>query len=74
MKRRRAWVAAMPVGAAAASCVTTRLDAAWSNPEFAGAKLSDRVLLIGLTRDETLRRRHEDEVAARFAERKPAAA
>jgi hypothetical protein len=50
----------------AAGCATTRLDTQWSNPEFAGRKVSGKMLVVGVSRDETLRRLYEDELASQL--------
>jgi hypothetical protein len=47
-------------------CATTRLDTQWSNPEFAGRKITGKTLVVGVSRDETLRRLYEDELAAQL--------
>lgn len=60
---------AMVAALVLASCATTRLDTQWSNPEFAGRKLSGKMLVVGVSRDETLRRLYEDELAAQLTAR-----
>lgn len=52
-----------------AGCAATRLDAQWSNPEFAGAAVSGRVFVVGVTRDDTSRRLYEDAMAAQLVGR-----
>ena len=52
-----------------AGCATTKVDVLWSNPEFATRKMEGKVLVVGLTRDQTMRRVYEDELAAQFAAR-----
>jgi hypothetical protein len=68
----RQWLAAFAAMVCAlilASCATTRLDTQWSNPEFAGRKMSGKILVVGVSRDETLRRLYEDELAAQLTTR-----
>lgn len=52
-----------------ASCASTRLEGTWSNPEAKPARIAGRVLVVGLTRDDTLRRQYEDELVSRLTER-----
>lgn len=63
------WLTAMLIALALANCATTRLDTQWSNPEFAGRKMSGKMLVVGVSRDETLRRLYEDELAAQLSAR-----
>lgn len=51
------------------SCVSTHLDSQWINPEFSGRKTTEKVMVVGITKDETLRRRYEDEIAAQLGSR-----
>ncbi len=51
------------------SCATTRIDAQWQNPDFAGGKVQGPVLVVGLTRDESARRLYEDSMSVRLGER-----
>jgi hypothetical protein len=48
-------------------CAATSVDSQWSNPDFAGRKLTGKVLIIGVSRDDTVRRLYEDEMAAQLA-------
>jgi hypothetical protein len=48
-------------------CATTSVDSQWSNPDFAGRKLTGKVLIIGVSREDTIRRLYEDEMAAQLA-------
>ena len=50
-------------------CATTRIDAQWKNPAFAGRPVQGPVLVAGLTRDTTLRRLYEDALAAQLGQR-----
>ena len=52
-----------------AGCASTKVDVLWSNPEFAARKIEGKVLVVGLTRDQTMRRVYEDELVAQFAAR-----
>lgn len=47
-------------------CATTRVEAIWSNPEYAGKAVGGRMLVVGVTRDETVRRLYEDAMAMRL--------
>lgn len=53
----------------AAGCAATRVDVQWSNPDFAARKIEGKVLVVGLTQDEAMRRVYEDELAARLTVR-----
>lgn len=52
-----------------AGCASTKVDVAWTNPEFASRRLEGKVLVVGLTHDETMRRVYEDEMVARLTVR-----
>jgi hypothetical protein len=52
-----------------AACTSTRLDGTWTRPEFAGTRLQGSVLVVGVARDDTLRRVYEDAMAAQLAAR-----
>ena len=49
-------------------CATTTLDGTWTRPGFAGTPLDGPVLVVGVARDETLRRLFEDAMVARLGE------
>ena len=49
------------------SCATTRLDSQWVSPDFAGRKLTGKLLVVGISRDDTVRRLYEDEMSAQLA-------
>ena len=51
------------------ACATTTLDGSWIHPEFAGKRLQGPVLVVGVARDDTLRRLYEDEMVARLGAR-----
>ncbi len=52
-----------------AACASTTLDGTWTRAEFAGARLEGPVLVVGVARDETVRRLFEDDMAAKLAAR-----
>lgn len=52
-----------------AACATTTLDGSWTHPEFAGKRLQGPVLVVGVARDDTVRRIYEDEMVARLGAR-----
>lgn len=52
-----------------AGCASTTLDGSWTSPEFAGKRIDAPVLVVGLARDDTLRRIYEDEMVARLTAR-----
>ena len=52
-----------------AACATTTLDGSWARPEFAGKRLQGPVLVVGVARDDTVRRIYEDEMVARLGAR-----
>jgi hypothetical protein len=49
------------------SCATTHLDSQWLNPDFAGRKVTGKLLVVGVSRDDTVRRLYEDEMSAQLA-------
>jgi len=51
------------------ACATTTLDGSWIHPEFAGKRLQGPVLVVGVARDNTVRRIYEDEMVARLGAR-----
>lgn len=52
-----------------AGCSTTSLDGSWTRPEAAGKRLQGPVMVVGVARDDTVRRVYEDEMAARLGAR-----
>ena len=52
-----------------AGCSSTRIDAIWRGPDTAAVPASKPVLVVGLTRDETVRRLYEDAVVATLGRR-----
>jgi hypothetical protein len=63
----RAVVVLLLLGVSA--CATTQIEATWSNPEFANRPRGGRVLVVGVTRDDTARRLYEDAMAAQLRSR-----
>ena len=55
--------------ASLAGCASTTLDGSWTSSEFAGKRIDAPVLVVGLARDDTLRRVYEDEMVARLVAR-----
>jgi hypothetical protein len=56
------------LGLLLAGCATTKLDASWSNPEFAGKSLRGQTVLVACqARDFTTQAVCEDQIAARLA-------
>lgn len=49
------------------SCATTHLDSQWLSQDFAGRKLTGKLLVVGVSRDDTVRRLYEDEMSAQLA-------
>jgi hypothetical protein len=47
-------------------CATTQVEATWLSPEYAGRKIEGKILVVGVTRDETVRRLYEDAMAMRL--------
>jgi hypothetical protein len=56
------------------SCATTHLDSQWLSPDFAGRKLTGKLLVVGISRDDTVRRLYEDEMSVQLALHKIATA
>ena len=52
-----------------AACASTTVDGTWTRPEFAGQRIDGSVLVVGVARDETVRRIYEDDMAAKLAAR-----
>jgi hypothetical protein len=53
----------------AAGCASTTLDGTWTWPEFAGKRLQGTVMVVGVARDDTVRRIYEDTMVAQLAAR-----
>jgi hypothetical protein len=52
-----------------ASCASTTVDGSWTRPEIAGQRIEGPVLVVGVSRDETVRRIYEDDMVAKLAAR-----
>jgi hypothetical protein len=52
-----------------AGCATTHLDSQWSSPDFANNKITGKLLVVGVSRDDTVRRLYEDEMTTQLASR-----
>jgi hypothetical protein len=52
-----------------AACAATTVDGTWTRPEMAGQRIDGPVLVVGVARDETVRRIYEDDMAAKLAAR-----
>lgn len=65
--RSAAWSAL--IGLLLVGCAATRVEGTWQRAEFAGKRIDGPVLIVGVTRDETVRRLYEDEMAAKLAAR-----
>jgi hypothetical protein len=52
-----------------AACAATTVDGTWTRPETAGRRIEGPVLVVGVARDETVRRIYEDDMAAKLAAR-----
>jgi hypothetical protein len=50
-------------------CASTTLEGSWTRPGFGGKQLDGAVLVAGITRDETMRRVFEDDMAAKLSAR-----
>jgi hypothetical protein len=48
------------------ACATTTLDGTWTRPGFNGTQIRAPVLVVGVARDETVRRLFEDAMVARL--------
>jgi len=52
-----------------AGCASTTLDGSWTRSEFAGKRIDAPVLVVGVARDDTVRRVYEDEMVAKLVAR-----
>jgi hypothetical protein len=52
-----------------AGCASTTLDGSWMSSEFAGKRIDAPVLVVGVTRDDTVRRVYEDAMVAKLVAR-----
>lgn len=56
-----------------AGCASTTLDGTWARAGVTGQRIEGPVLVVGVARDETVRRLYEDQMAAQLAARGVAA-
>jgi len=52
-----------------AACASTTVDGTWIRPELTGQRIEGPVLVVGVARDETVRRIYEDDMVAKLAAR-----
>lgn len=52
-----------------AGCASTTVDGTWTRPEMAGQRIDGPVLVVGVARDETVRRIYEDDMVGKLAAR-----
>lgn len=52
-----------------AACASTTVDGSWARPESAGKRIEGLVLVVGVARDETVRRIYEDDMVAKLGAR-----
>lgn len=52
-----------------AACAATTVDGTWQRPETAGQRIEGPVLVVGVARDETVRRIFEDDMVAKLTAR-----
>jgi len=67
LRRLAPW--SLPLALLLAACAATTVDGTWKRPEMAGQRIDGPVLVVGVARDETVRRIYEDDMAARLAAR-----
>ena len=70
---RRFPILLVPLVLALSSCSSTRVEGTWMHPSFGGRSVVGPVLVVGLMRDQTVRRLYEDDMAAKLAVRGVAA-
>jgi hypothetical protein len=63
------WVPWLLAAVLLAGCAATTVDGTWLRAEFAGQRIDGTVLVVGVARDETVRRLYEDDMAAKLAAR-----
>jgi len=73
MQPKSIWLGLAATALLLAACASIRFDAEWSNPELAAYKIGGKVLVVGLTRDDTARRLYEDALTAQLTTRGTAA-
>lgn len=52
-----------------AACASTTVDGTWMRSQSAGQRIEGPLLVVGVARDETVRRIYEDDMAAKLAAR-----
>lgn len=52
-----------------AGCASTTLDGSWMSSEFSGKRIDAPVLVVGVARDDTVRRVYEDQMVAKLVAR-----
>ena len=67
LRRLAPW--SLPLVLILAACAATTVDGTWKRPEMAGQRIDGPVLVVGVARDETVRRIYEDDMAAKLAAR-----
>lgn len=65
----RAAVLPLFAGALLGGCASTVVDGSWTRPGLAPGRIDGPVLVVGVARDETVRRIYEDDMAAKLAAR-----
>ena len=50
-------------------CASTTVDGTWTRPEIVGQRIDGPVLVVGVARDETVRRVYEDDMVAKLGAR-----
>jgi hypothetical protein len=61
--RRSLWCLVL-VSSLASGCASTKVEGTWQRPEFTDKPIAGPVFVVGVARDETVRRVYEDEMAA----------
>lgn len=62
-------IAAITMIANFAGCASTTLDGSWTSPDFAGKRIDAPLLVVGVARDDTVRRVYEDEMVSKLVAR-----
>jgi predicted small secreted protein len=66
MPRRALHLAVLLLALAAAGCASTRVIHQWSNPDFASPPRFKKLMVIGISQQQSIRRSFEDEFVARL--------
>jgi hypothetical protein len=69
LERSAPWPLLLPLVLLLAACAATTVDGTWKRPEMAGQRIEGPVLVVGVARDETVRRIFEDDMVAKLAAR-----